>query len=74
MIKLLYLKITFFLLFSYQFSFCCTILTSSSSGAVFAGNNEDMCSTNTMIHIIPPNDSKYGRILWGFVNDENYHG
>ena len=66
--------ILFFLLFSYQSSFCCTILTSSSSDAVFAGNNEDMCSTNTTIHIIPPNDNKYGRILWGFAYDENYQG
>ena len=72
--KLHYLKFTFILFFSYQFSFCCTILTSSSSDAVFAGNNEDMCSTNTLIHIIPPNDNKYGRILWGFGNDENYQG
>lgn len=74
MTKLHHIKIIIFLLFSCQFSFCCTILTSSSSDAVFAGNNEDMCSTNTMIHIIPPNDGKYGRILWGFVNDENYQG
>jgi hypothetical protein len=57
-----------------QPSFCCTILTSSSSDAVFAGNNEDMCSTNTAIHIIPPGDNKYGRILWGFAYDENYQG
>jgi penicillin V acylase-like amidase (Ntn superfamily) len=74
MIKLHYLKVIFFLLLSYQFSFCCTILTSSSSDAVFAGNNEDMCSTNTMIHIIPPNDNKYGHILRGFAYDENYQG
>lgn len=74
MIKLCYLKIIIFLLIGCQSSFCCTILTSSSSDAVFAGNNEDMCSTNTMIHIIPPSDNKYGRILWGFAYDENYQG
>ena len=74
MTKLHYLNIIFLLLFSYQFSFGCTIFTSSSSDAVFAGNNEDMCSTNTMIHIIPPSENKYGRILWGFAYDENYQG
>jgi hypothetical protein len=74
MTKLRYLKIIIFLLIGYQSSFCCTILTSSSSSAVFAGNNEDMCSTNTMIHIIPPSDNKYGRILWGFADDGNCQG
>lgn len=52
----------------------CTIITSSSAKNVFAGNNEDMCTTSTVIHIIPPKDGHYGRILWGFENDENYQG
>ncbi len=52
----------------------CTIFTSSSSKNVFAGNNEDMCTTSTVIHIIPPKDGHFGRILWGFENDENYQG
>ena len=52
----------------------CTIFTSSSANNVFAGNNEDMCTTSTVIHIIPPKDGHYGRILWGFENDENYQG
>lgn len=52
----------------------CTIFTSSSKNAVLAGNNEDMCTTNTMIHILPPSDDKYGRIFWGFKGDGNYQG
>jgi len=52
----------------------CTIFTSSSAKNVFAGNNEDMCTTSTVIHIKPPKDGKYGQILWGFENDENYQG
>ncbi len=52
----------------------CTIFTSSSLKHVFAGNNEDMCTTSTVIHIKPPKDGKYGQILWGFENDENYQG
>jgi len=62
------------ILLSNNDSFSCTILTSSSKNAVFAGNNEDMCTTNTLIHIIPPKENKFGRLLWGFVNDENYQG
>ena len=74
MMKLHCFRTLLILLMGYQSSFCCTIFTSASSDAVFAGNNEDMCSTNTMIHVIPPGDNKYGRILWGFANDENYQG
>jgi uncharacterized protein with HEPN domain len=55
-------------------SFGCTIFTSSSSTAVFAGNNEDMCTTNTEIHLIPSGKGGYGRIFWGFIGDENYQG
>ncbi|MCP4180140.1 MAG: linear amide C-N hydrolase [bacterium] len=55
-------------------SYGCTIFTSSSENAVFAGNNEDMCTTNTEIHLIPAKDGKYGRIFWGFIGDENYQG
>lgn len=55
-------------------SYGCTIFTSSSKNAVFAGNNEDMCTTNTEIHLIPGGDGKYGRIFWGFIGDENYQG
>lgn len=52
----------------------CTIFTSSNSKSVFAGNNEDMCTTSTVIHIKPPKDGKYGQILWGLENGENYQG
>ena len=52
----------------------CTIFTSSSNNAVFAGNNEDMCTTSTIIHIIPPSGGKFGRIFWGFKNEQNYQG
>ena len=52
----------------------CTIFTSSSKNAVFAGNNEDMCTTSTIIHIIPPSGGKFGRIFWGFKNGGNYQG
>jgi hypothetical protein len=55
-------------------SFACTIFTASSVNVVFAGNNEDMCTTNTEIHLIPGTDGKYGRIFWGFIGDENYQG
>jgi hypothetical protein len=55
-------------------SFPCTIFTASSGNTVFAGNNEDMCTTNTEIHLIPGADGKYGRIFWGFIGDENYQG
>jgi len=54
--------------------FGCTIFTSSSENDVFAGNNEDMCTTNTLIHLIPSSEENYGRILWGFIGDENYQG
>jgi len=52
----------------------CTIFTSSSNKAVLAGNNEDMCTTNTLIHIFPSTQDSYGRILWGFKGEENYQG
>ncbi len=52
----------------------CTIFTSSSKEAVFAGNNEDMCTTNTLIHLIPSTEDSYGRIFWGFKGDGNYQG
>ncbi|QGY43445.1 hypothetical protein GM418_07160 [Maribellus comscasis] len=55
-------------------SFGCTIFTASSNSTVLAGNNEDMCTTNTVIHIIPPSDTKFGRIFWGFKGDGNYQG
>lgn len=55
-------------------SFGCTIFTASLGNIVFAGNNEDMCTTNTEIHLIPGTDGKYGRIFWGFIGDENYQG
>jgi hypothetical protein len=57
-----------------NFFYACTIFTSSSIKAVFAGNNEDMCTTNTIVHLIPPSQNEYGRILWGFKGDENYQG
>ena len=66
------LVVTLFVLRSHLLG--CTIFTSSSNNAVFAGNNEDMCTTSTIIHIIPPSDEKFGRIFWGFKNDENHQG
>jgi hypothetical protein len=57
-----------------RINFGCTIFTSSSENAVFAGNNEDMCTANTLIHLIPSSEENYGRILWGFKGDENYQG
>ena len=57
-----------------SYFYACTIFTSSSDNAVFAGNNEDMCTTNTLIHIFPSTQDSYGRILWGFKGDENYQG
>jgi hypothetical protein len=55
-------------------SFGCSIFTASSENIVLAGNNEDMCTTNTEIHLIPGTNDKYGRIFWGFIADENYQG
>jgi predicted choloylglycine hydrolase len=52
----------------------CTIFTASSKNIVLVGNNEDMCTTNTEIHLIPSTNDKYGRIFWGFIGDENYQG
>ncbi len=56
------------------FVFGCTIFTASSKNVVLAGNNEDMCTTNTVIHVIPPSEENYGCIFWGFKGDENYQG
>lgn len=55
-------------------AFTCTIFTASNENVVLAGNNEDMCTTHTLIHIIPPSKEKYGCIFWGFIGDENYQG
>jgi hypothetical protein len=33
-----------------------------------------MCTTNTIIQLIPSSENNYGRILWGFKGDENYQG
>ena len=55
-------------------TFGCSIFTASSDNIVLAGNNEDMCTTNTEIHLIPGTNDKYGRIFWGFIGDENYQG
>lgn len=52
----------------------CTIFTASFESIVLAANNEDMCTTNTQIHIIPPSEEKYGCIFWGFIGDKNYQG
>lgn len=52
----------------------CTIFTASSSNNVFAGNNEDMCTTNTEIHLFPETEDKYGRVFWGFIGDGNFQG
>ena len=65
---------TFFFAALNHFALACTIFTASSDNVVLAGNNEDMCTTNTLIHIIPPSDEKLGRIFWGFKGDENYQG
>ncbi len=69
-------KLTVLVLFvgAPELIFGCTIFTSSSENIVLAGNNEDMCTTNTLIHLIPSSDENYGRILWGFKGDENYQG
>ncbi len=66
------LLLSFLSLNSYLYA--CTIFTSSSDNAVFAGNNEDMCTTNSLIHIFPSTQASYGRILWGFKGEENYQG
>lgn len=68
------LLVAFILLSTADLIFGCTIFTASSGDSIFAGNNEDMCTTNTLIHIIPGNGNSYGRILWGFIGDENYQG
>jgi len=57
-----------------NYLFACTIFTSASNDVVLAGNNEDMCTTNTIIHLIPPSQDNYGRILWGFKGEGNYQG
>lgn len=64
-------------LFLFRFNYTssgCSIFTSSSKNAVLAGNNEDMCTTNTIIHVMPPSDGSFGRIFWGFKGDGNYQG
>ena len=59
---LMFLTLVLFL-FSFGYtSSGCTIFTSSSKNAVLAGNNEDMCTTNTLIHILPSSDGSFGRI------------
>ena len=45
------LLLAIFFLGTSEFLFGCTIFTSSSVDAVFAGNNEDMCTTNTLHHL-----------------------
>lgn len=70
-------KILIILLTCYAFNnmaCACTIFTASSQDAVFAGNNEDMCTTNTEIHFIPAGNGAFGRVLLGFIGDENYQG
>ena len=52
----------------------CTIFTASFGESVFAGNNEDMCTTNTEIHLYPATADKYGRVFWGFIGDGNFQG
>ena len=52
----------------------CTIFTASSDNSVLAGNNEDMCTTNTEIHLYPATVDSYGRIFWGFIGDGNFQG
>lgn len=59
---------------TFNFSFACTIFTSSSGDAVFVGNNEDICTANSVIHIFPPGKDSFGRILWGFKAAGNYQG
>jgi len=69
--------VLFLLVFSVELvrvSTACTIFTASSNNVVLAANNEDMCTTNTVIHILPPSDEKYGCIFWGFKGDSNYQG
>lgn len=72
-LKQMYLTLILFTCFSIK-TFSCTIFTASSNSIVLAGNNEDMCTTNTEIHLIPGSNDKYGRIFWGFIGDENYQG
>ncbi len=57
-----------------HFAVACTIFTASSGSTVLAANNEDMCTTNTLVHVIPPSEEKYGCIFWGFIGDGNYQG
>ena len=63
------------LLFNYeQDASACTIFTASSGNNVFAGNNEDMCTTQTEIHLFPATDDNYGCVFWGFIGDSNFQG
>lgn len=69
------IKLVSILIFSLSIkTFGCSIFTASSDKIVLAGNNEDMCTANTEIHLIPGTREKYGRIFWGFIGDENYQG
>ena len=61
-------------IFSFQTSYPCTIFTASRNSKVLAGNNEDFCSSHAVLHFFPPNDGKYGRVLWGIKGDENFQG
>ncbi len=58
----------------HQYLSACTIFTASKGGKVLAGNNEDFCGTNTIIHFFPPSEGKYGGVFVGIKGESNFQG
>jgi len=54
-------------------SFACTGFYVTRDGNIFAGNNEDYINPKTKMWVIPAENNKYGKILFGF-DDYNPQG
>ena len=46
--------------------FGCTIVMAARDGLVLAGNNEDRNHTQTIVTFMPPSESYYGRVVFGY--------
>ncbi|MBN2543263.1 tetratricopeptide repeat protein [bacterium] len=62
------LLVLLWLLFTYIFSFGCTIFTTAEGDLVLVGNNEDWKNPNTKVWFKPAEEGKYGRVYFGFDN------
>jgi hypothetical protein len=60
-ICIMFLSIIFF-----NRAYSCSIFYASVGNSILAGNSEDWDDINSMIKFIPPQNGKYGRIVYGF--------